>query len=298
MTNSSSRYKCTTGSAFIFAIVALALPAFAWAQTYGEQLFQSKCAACHSIGSGRLVGPDLKGVVERRSTSWLTQFINSSQSLIKSGDAKAVAVFDEFNGIVMPDFSFSEAQIAELIGHIGGQTAGSSAVVEENTSPEPQPDEPISKEQVFKGLELFQGTIRFSNGGPACNACHHVKNDAVIGGGILAKELTTVFSRMGGSGVGAILGQAPFPVMQAAYKANALTQDEITYLVAFLQNADEQHLFQQPRDYGIGLFISGAVGAGLLYLLFAFIWRGRKRGSVYQSIYDRQSKSHIDNSNP
>jgi len=101
---------------------------------------------------------------------------------------------------------------------------------------------------------------------------------------------------MGGTGVGAILGQAPFPVMQAAYKDNALTDDEITYLVTFLQDADEQHLFHQPRDYGIGLFASGTVGAGVLFLLFAFIWRGRKSGSVNQQIYDRQVKSVLDDS--
>ncbi len=147
------------------------------------------------------------------------------------------------------------------------------------------------------GRNLFQGTTRFENNGPTCNSCHDVKNDAVIGGGILAAELTNVFSKIGGSGVGAILGQAPFPVMQIAYKDAVLTKDEITYLVAFLQDADEKHLLQQPRDYGIGLFISGAVGAGIIYLFFAFLWRGRKRGSVYQGIYERQIKSRIDTDN-
>ena len=145
------------------------------------------------------------------------------------------------------------------------------------------------------GQKLFQGTIRFENNGPTCNSCHDVKNDAVIGGGILAAELTNVFSKIGGSGVGAILGQAPFPVMQIAYRDRVLTKDEITYLVAFLQDADEKHLLQKPRDYGMGLFVSGAVGAGVIYLFFAFIWRGRKRGSVYQGIYDRQIKSYTDN---
>ena len=82
--------------------------------------------------------------------------------------------------------------------------------------------------------------------------------------------------------------------MQAAYKNNALMEDEINYLIAFLQNADEQHLLQQPRDYGLGLFASGAVGAGGLYLFFALLWRGRKRGSVNQNIYDRQIESSID----
>ena len=76
---------------------------------------------------------------------------------------------------------------------------------------------PASPEDIEAGQAMFQGVTRFENDGAACNACHDVRNDAVIGGGILAAELTTVFSRMGSAGVKAILGQAPFPVMQAAY---------------------------------------------------------------------------------
>jgi hypothetical protein len=236
----------------------------------------------------------LSGIFERRSQAWLEQFVKSSQSLVKSGDAEAVAIFEEFNGMIMPDFPVSDAQVIQILSFIEANDSSPVADTEESTIEVPKPAEPVSVENVLKGQELFQGTTRLENSGPSCNACHHVKNDAVIGGGILAAELTTVFSRMGGTGVGAILGQAPFPVMQAAYKDNALTDDEITYLVAFLQNADEQHLFQKPRDYGAGLFLSGTVGAGIMFLFFGFLWRGRKTGSVNQKIYDRQIKSHLD----
>ncbi len=279
------------GLGSLIIIIAITLPVTAGAQGPGEQLYQTNCSACHTIGSGRLVGPDLAAVGERRSDVWLEKFIKSSQSLIKSGDAGAIAVFEEFSGMIMPDFPLSDVQIKQILSYIESNSSSQAIASDENTSEEPAGTEPVAMEHVVIGQELFQGTIRLQNGGPSCNACHDVKNDAVIGGGILAAELTTVFSRMGGSGVGAILGQAPFPVMQAAYQKNALTDDEITYLVAFLQHADEQHLFQRPRDYGIGLFVSGVVGAGLMYLLFAFIWRGRKRGSVNQEIFDRQIKS-------
>jgi mono/diheme cytochrome c family protein len=277
-------------------IIMLVQPGDVWAQETGEQLFQSTCSACHSIGGGRLVGPDLAGVNERRSRVWLEAFIKSSQSLVESGDAEAIAVFEKFSGMIMPDAPFSDAQITQVLDFIEAQGSNLPTLADESDVGERAPSVPLSMEHVRKGQELFQGTTRFQNGGSSCNACHDVKNDAVIGGGILAAELTTVFSRMGGTGVGAILGQAPFPVMQAAYKDNALTDDEITYLVTFLQDADEQHLFHQPRDYGIGLFASGTVGAGVLFLLFAFIWRGRKSGSVNQQIYDRQVKSVLDDS--
>jgi mono/diheme cytochrome c family protein len=284
------------GSAFLvfsllILISALIQPLNAWAQVTGEQIFQSNCSACHSIGGGRRVGPDLMGVNERRSQEWLEQFIKSPQSVINSGDAEAVALLEEYSGMLMPEFPLSDEQISQVLNYIQATSSNLAADSNESAVEEPEPAVQVSMEDVVKGQDLFQGTTRFQNGGPTCNACHDVKNDAVIGGGILAKELTTVFSRMGSKGVEAILGQAPFPVMQAAYKDNTLTDDEITYLVAFLQDADAQHLFQQPRDYGVGLFASGAVGAGVIYLLFAFIWRGRKRGSVNSKIFDRQIKS-------
>jgi cytochrome c1 len=154
--------------------------------------------------------------------------------------------------------------------------------------------EPASSEDIADGQAMFQGGIRFENGGAACNACHDVRHDAVIGGGVLAAELTTVFSRMGGAGVRAILGQAPFPVMQAAYEDKALTDDEVRALVAFLQFADSEEYNQLPRDYGIGLFLSGTIGAVILFLFFGILWRNRKIGSVNQDIYDRQVTSVVE----
>jgi hypothetical protein len=91
--------------------------------------------------------------------------------------------------------------------------------------------------------------------------------------------------------VRAILGQAPFPVMQAAYQDKPLTEEEIASLVAFLQYADSEEYNQLPRDYGLGLFLTGTAGAGLMFAFFGIFWRGRKVGSVNQAIYDRQIRS-------
>jgi mono/diheme cytochrome c family protein len=269
-------------------------------QQPGEQVFQTTCFACHTIGGGRLVGPDLAGVHEKRSQEWLESFVKSSQSMIDDGDAEAVALFEEFNRMPMPDALVSDEEIRQVLSYIEAQSSAvtsSAGTAAPATPAEPAAQEPVSEEDIFTGQELFQGNIRLANGGPACNACHEVRNDAVIGGGILAIELTSVFSRMGGAGVKAILGHAPFPVMQAAYQDQELTDNEVTALVAFLEYADSEQYNQLPRDYGIGLFLSGAVGAGFLFGIFGFVWRGRKRGSVNQAIYDRQITSVSDRDN-
>jgi len=189
----------------LIIIITITLSVTAWAQEPGEQIFQTNCSACHTLGGGRLVGPDLQAVGERRSAEWLEKFIQSSTSLIQSGDAEANAVFEEFSGMTMPDSSLTSAQIKQILSFIETRSSGQAIAPDEIASEEPAIAEPASMESVVRGQDMFQGTIRFRNGGPSCNACHDVKNDAVIGGGILAAELTTVFSRMGGSGVGAIL---------------------------------------------------------------------------------------------
>lgn len=43
----------------------------------GKALFQGKCAGCHTIGGGKLVGPDLKGVTTTRDHEWFERFISA-----------------------------------------------------------------------------------------------------------------------------------------------------------------------------------------------------------------------------
>lgn len=257
----------------------------------GEAKFNSICAACHTIGEGRRVGPDLLGVTERRSEEWLLKFIKSSQSVVASGDPDAVKLFEEFNKTPMPDMpQFSDADVRDILAHIrdGRPAAAASAAA---TPPPPAVETPPSPEDIERGRRLFQGLTRLENAGPACNSCHHVTNDAVIGGGVLAKDLTLVFSRMGAPGVSAIIGQPPFPVMQVAYAERPITADESRALVAFLQDADNRHALQTPVDYGRRLVLGGTGGFAVLLSFYGIAWRKRKSHPVNQAIFDRQLRS-------
>lgn len=268
------------------------------ADNSGGQIFEQKCAICHSIGGGVKVGPDLSGVSARRGEDWLIKFITSSKSVIQSGDKDAVALFEQYKKIEMPDQSLSAQQIKMVLAHIGGSggavavvAAGADKDTQQAAPPPPAAAEP-SAEEVKRGAELYEGAVRFANGGPACNACHHVNNDAVIGGGILAPELTSVFSKMGRENVRAIVGGSPFPVMQAAYEGGkSLKDDEVQALVAFLQKADKERAWQQPKDYGWGLFGAGAGGVAALVGLTSLIGRRRKKTAVMHDMFERQVKS-------
>ncbi len=276
----------------------------------GKHVFMENCSSCHTIGGGRLVGPDLANVHKRRTLGWLKKFIKSSQTLIIDGDPQAIAIFNEFNQIPMPDPAINEQELNNVVAYLKDTSSKLAVVSFENESANAntvsemsvdtkqtmisETSTPLLKNDIIKGQQLFQGIARFTNGGPTCNSCHDIKNDAVIGGGILATELTTVFSKMGDIGVRAILGKPPFPVMQAAYKEKPLTKTEIVALVSFLQHTDQEHIYQQPRDYGIGLFFSGMIGSVILLVFYSILWMRRRKSSVNQGIYDRQLKSSSD----
>src|SRR5262245_32452833 len=61
-----------------------------------KKIFNQRCTACHTYGKGVKVGPDLKGVTERRQRPWLLKFVRSSQAVIQAGDPVASALFKEF----------------------------------------------------------------------------------------------------------------------------------------------------------------------------------------------------------
>jgi len=273
---------------------------WAFAQESGEEIFQQRCVVCHSIGGGRLVGPDLAGVNDRRPEDWLLKYIKSPQTLVNSGDKTAIALVEEYK-VVMPDNALSDGQIKAVLAHIK-ETGGSPAAGSEAAAPPAQASAAApTPDEIRLGQDLYEGRVRFANGGPACSACHHVSNDAVIGGGILAKDLTTSFSRIGKRGVISILGNSPFRVMELAYAQSPFTDDEIHAVVAFLEFADKRHRFEKPSEHGwstyiggsitAGMVIAGAAGVVVLLGFYALVGRRRKKRSVNQDIYDRQVKS-------
>jgi mono/diheme cytochrome c family protein len=84
----------------------------------GQALFNANCKTCHKLDQ-RYTGPALRGVTERRELDWAKRFIVNSQLLIQSGDAAAVALYREYNNIVMPSHEFlSDDDVMNLLSYI------------------------------------------------------------------------------------------------------------------------------------------------------------------------------------
>ncbi|GAA4056877.1 c-type cytochrome [Flavobacterium chungnamense] len=83
----------------------------------GKELFNANCAACHNLDK-KMTGPALRGISAKYDMPWLYKWINNSSALIKSGDAKAVKVFEENNKSVMTAFpQLSTADIDNIIAY-------------------------------------------------------------------------------------------------------------------------------------------------------------------------------------
>ncbi len=258
----------------------------------GAAIFKQNCTACHKLGQ-KLIGPNLLGVTDKRSEEWLISFIRSSQTMIKSGDADAVAIFEEYNQLMMIDQpNLTDDEIKSILAYIKQESPSQDAQASGDAAAEVVEIVPIvyTEEDAHAGLKLFSGSMRLLNGGASCISCHNVTNDLLVPGGLLGKDLTNVYARLGDAGIAGILGAPPFPAMAASYKDNSLDSAEIVQLTAFLKHADSIS-GEQAINSGAGLFLLGG-GGGLiaLFLLIALIWNTRLKASVKQDIFKRQIK--------
>ena len=90
----------------------------------GQYLFATRCAACHTIGNGDKVGPDLLGVTSVRDRAWLSRIITEPDKLIDEKDPIATALFKKYSQVRMPRLGLPEADVNTLIEFMKTQTAG------------------------------------------------------------------------------------------------------------------------------------------------------------------------------
>ena len=102
------------------------------AQDAGKTAFKQTCGACHTIGQGKLVGPDLSKVGDRRTDDWLVKFIKSPKAMVDGKDKTADSLFQVYK-VMMPDHpNLNDAQIHEILAYIKVQS--STPLVADNTS--------------------------------------------------------------------------------------------------------------------------------------------------------------------
>ena len=89
----------------------------------GKALFNANCASCHKLDK-KMTGPALRMVESRLATDegldreWLYTWIKNSAGMVKSGDAYANKIYNEYNGTAMTAFpGFSNADIDDILAY-------------------------------------------------------------------------------------------------------------------------------------------------------------------------------------
>jgi protein SCO1 len=89
----------------------------------GAYLFRTRCAACHTVGDGNSVGPDLLGVSSIRDRTWLTHFIEMPDRMVTERDPIATALYAKYKQVQMPNLRLGDPDVAALITYLDAQTA-------------------------------------------------------------------------------------------------------------------------------------------------------------------------------
>jgi mono/diheme cytochrome c family protein len=191
--------------------------------------FGKRCTACHTYGKGIKVGPDLKGVTQRRKRDWLLRFIQGSSRVIKSGDPTALKLFADFKQQRMPDWTdLSEKQVNDILDYldIGG--------------PDIKPADERNAElalpaEIEMGRRLFSGDERLRYGSLACSSCHSVRG--VRWGGRLGPDLTNAYYKFQDRALTEFLRHPCFQWRNTGDGTHYLAARESFALKAFLRHA-------------------------------------------------------------
>ncbi|MBZ5522522.1 MAG: cytochrome c [Acidobacteriia bacterium] len=232
------RFIRRLGLLLLLALLALALPGVQAADedndsggvkfsAKAELTFKQRCSACHTYGKGIKIGPDLKGVTERRKHDWLLKFIHQSSAVIKAGDPVATDLFAKFKQQRMPDWTdLSEQDINDILYYltIGGPDI--KPVDERNAST-------ATAEEQESGRKLFHGEISFKYGAPGCSTCHSVQSSG-FQGGTLGPDLSSVYLKYQDAALTSFLRHPCFQWNHDGAGAHYLTARESFAIKSFL----------------------------------------------------------------
>jgi mono/diheme cytochrome c family protein len=150
----------------------------------GEPIYQQKCVACHTIGAGRLVGPDLKGVNAKRDHDWLVRWIVEPDKMLAEGDALAKQISQEYNNIPMPNLGVTNAKAEDILAYIEAKSAGASEPAPESSdeasaaSTQSDPSAASTQEKRESALSSEKGVEIYQK---ICSACHTIGKGNLTG---------------------------------------------------------------------------------------------------------------------
>lgn len=261
-------------TAALVALIARPGPAAPSAAEY----FESTCSACHAIGATdgeERLGPDLAGVLDRRSRDWVVRFILDPEAVVASGDPTALKLVEAADGQVMPtDPDMTPALAEALADFLAG---GAGAAAEGGNGTTDAAALAFREEDVAEGRAIFTGARALESGGPACLGCHGAGKLPALGGGRLGPDLTRVFDRFKGvRGTSAWLSSPATPLMRTIFRKHPLSEGEVRALTAFFQHTVKSEA--PVAATGSAFLLLGLGVAAVAMIAMEAFWRRRLRG--------------------
>lgn len=230
-----SRTEALMSPSIVGVVLAAALVLFLASgtngQADGQKLFETRCYSCHNIGGGDKQGPDLKGLTDRRTKEWITEFTKSPVTM-KGKDAVAAELFKKYSPTIMPDQALTPEELDALITLIRELSTKNEMFVPAGAKLSRE----ITPDDIPAGQRLFTGQTRLTNGAAACNSCHGVNGVGALGGGSLGPDLTAANIKYRDPELITILQNPNFPTMNTIFKDRKLTDEEVVQVFAYLQH--------------------------------------------------------------
>jgi protein SCO1/2 len=88
----------------------------------GQYLFGKECAACHTIGHGDKIGPDLAEVTRTRDPDWLARYIAEPDKMLAAGDPIAASLQEKYR-VTMPNLRVGDKDLAVLLDFLAAQAS-------------------------------------------------------------------------------------------------------------------------------------------------------------------------------
>ncbi len=133
----------------------------------GQEIFDRVCFACHSIGEGPRVGPDLKDVQTRREREWLVRWMQDPVGMGQT-DSIGQAILAEWNNVPMAPPNLDDQEINDVLDYIAAVSTGEITVAVEESGPVELTDEDFARGQqiFFDRCAGCHGTLRAGATGP------------------------------------------------------------------------------------------------------------------------------------
>ena len=228
----------------------------------GESVFNLHCSVCHAADGGGGIGPNLTDEYWLHGGS-----IKNIFWVIKYGvpDKGMISWQRQLSPIGIRD-------VASYIITLGGTSPANpkepQGKLHDETAPVVIPEKPAvtdmrstittvsdTMNNIQIGRGLFSGSIRLMNGGPGCITCHHVTEDMLPAGALIAPDLTNVYSRLDEKTIMKYATNPYHPTMQEAYKEKPVIKEEVTCLISFFEYVGTATVHQQQRDKRAASFL-------------------------------------------